>query len=196
MQRSISTISLNYEDNSAMDSDICNMFGSLNLRGWAEGQGTQDEGKQNVIQQNIITEPSGLCRTDSDSGRSTEDSAMMEVTDSEGNIQFISASPKEEHTPGCGLLHLMHAHYVPSAAQAACSGRRDTDFNLLETILTHREAFVSFPYGHRTCSQALTRIAFELEKRHHDQVKGSDGDLDTAIALHNEAWLMSGWYSK
>ncbi|THH06972.1 hypothetical protein EW145_g3705 [Phellinidium pouzarii] len=193
MQRTISTIStLNYENDSSMDSEICGLFGSLNLQGWTEEQAAEYEGKQQ-----IYPEPSEISRTSSGSDASSDDSTMMEVTDAEGNIQashFITATTKEESASGCGLLHVMQAHYVPSAAQVACVGR-DTDFNLLETILTHREAFVAFPYGHRSCSQALTQIAFELERRHHDEIDGSGGDLDTAIALHNEAWLMSGWYS-
>lgn len=105
--------------------------------------------------------------------------------------QFVSAAvSKEEPAPGCGLLHLLKQFYNPS--QAACSPP-DPDFNFLDTILTHREAFVAFPYGHRTCSHALTQLAFDLERKH--QETNTDGDLDTAIALHNEAWLMSGWYS-
>lgn len=99
--------------------------------------------------------------------------------------QFIE---QEEPAPGCGLLHVMQAHYSPNSC-----GTKDADFNLLDMILSHREAFVAFPPGHRTCSKALTTIAFELERR--AQQGSGDGDLDTAIALHNESWLMSGWYS-
>lgn len=103
-------------------------------------------------------------------------------------------APKVEKAEliGCGILNAMQRHYCPNTAQAACSPS-DPDFNFLDTILTHREAFVAWPYGHRTCSKALTQLAFELERRHQEENK--DGDLDTAIALHNEAWLMSGWYS-
>ena len=151
-----------------------------------------------------------------------ESDAIMEVTDVEGNVQVRPApsssypnleiyapvsspttSPQfidtrtsqvEPQEKGCGLLHILASHYHPSSA--AC-GIQDPDFNLLDTILAHREAFVAFPRAHRTCSAALTDIAFALERKHNSQMpyKGDEADLDTAVALHNEAWLMSGWYS-
>lgn len=77
----------------------------------------------------------------------------------------------------------------PSTSDTSSPAAPEPDF--LETILTHREAFIAFPYGHRTCSKALTQLAFTLERRAVQS--GADGDLDTSIALHNEAWLMSGW---
>ena len=150
---------------------------------------------------------------------------MIEVTDSAGNVQvrtnaacypefklyeppasqFVEAgssvpqptSPEPE-VHGCAMMHMLQAHYVPTEAQRACSAQSwDKDFNLLDTILSHRDAFISCPVVHRQCSIMLTKIAFELERRHNSSQPygGNDGDLDTAIALHNEAWLMSGWYS-
>ena len=112
--------------------------------------------------------------------------------------------------PGCGLLQLLRQHYGSSSSPTSASYPpnpypaqqgsqapgasvpRGPDF--LDTILTHRDAYLTFPAGHRTCSQAFTELAFALERR--AAANGSDGDLDTAIALHNEAWLMGGWYSK
>ena len=117
------------------------------------------------------------------------------LNESDSSYQFITTASHKVDEPeilGCGILNAMQKHYNPQCAQAACSPS-DPDFNFLDTILTHREAFVAWPYGHRTCSKALTQLAFELERRHREESK--DGDLDTAIALHNEAWLMSGWYS-
>lgn len=102
-------------------------------------------------------------------------------------IHIFQFLPTEE-LPGCGLIHNLQAQFdyplvTPAPAQST---------SFLETILTHREAFVAFPYGHRSCSSALTALAFHLEQRSRDS--HSDGDLDTAIALHNEAWLMAGWF--
>ncbi|KAH8115465.1 hypothetical protein DFH11DRAFT_1589800 [Phellopilus nigrolimitatus] len=177
-----------------MDAEICGMFGSLTLRGWAPepADGQFDQSKQNEL---CSIHPLELSRANSgsDAGPSTEDAMMMEVTDGEGNTQFI-ASKDEEPALGCGLLHALHTHFAPTACSA--SGMRDADFNFLDAILTHREAFVAFPYGHRTCSAALTKIAFALEKRLREVPAGAaDGDLSTVHSLHNEAWLMSGWYS-
>lgn len=152
----------------------------------------------------------------------TIESDMTTVTDGEGNIQvsppqsrtcypfieiyepkqFVETSPstpppqEEKAIEGCGLIHMLAAHYAPRLSRLHCI-TRDPDFNLLETILAHREQFVTFPYGHRTCSSALTKIAFEIERRNNEgQPYSDDPDIDMAIALHNEAWLMSGWYSK
>lgn len=152
---------------------------------------------------------------------------MMEVTDSSGNVQVRSnaacypeiqlyeplpqlvessqAAPQESvatksEPQGCAMMHLLQAHYTPTAAQRSCQSHSwDKDFNLLDTILTHRDAFLACPAAHRQCSIMLTKIAFDIEKKHNDAMpypsNEDEGNLDTAIALHNEAWLMSGWYS-
>ena len=120
------------------------------------------------------------------------------LNESDSSYQFITTTSHKVDEPeilGCGILNAMQRHYNPQCAQAACSPS-DPDFNFLDTILTHREAFIAFPRGHSTCSAALTEIAFALERRHRESATPSDDDLDQAIALHNEAWLMSGWYSK
>ncbi|PAV24131.1 hypothetical protein PNOK_0119900 [Pyrrhoderma noxium] len=189
MQRSTSTISVSYEcDNSGMDSEICTMLGSLSLRGWSFEQEQAAKAKQLVVED---TRPQTITYSND-----VESDAIMEITDVEGNVQFIDmrTSQVEPQEKGCGLLHILASHYHPSSA--AC-GTQDPDFNLLDTILAHREAFVAFPRAHRTCSAALTDIAFALERKHNSQMpyKGDEADLDTAVALHNEAWLMSGWYS-
>ena len=91
------------------------------------------------------------------------------INESDGSYQFITTASHKVDEPeilGCGILNAMQRHYNPQCAQAACSPS-DPDFNFLDTILTHREAFVAWPYGHRTCSKALTQLAFELERRHH-----------------------------
>jgi len=147
------------------------------------------------------------------SSSSSSDSPMM-VTDSQGNVQFLDkAQPPAiaQDEIGCGLLQMLRTTYGNQRRQSEGAGNAGCYYppvpypsssenntspaapapDFLETILTHREAFVAFPYGHRTCSKALTQLAFSLE--HHAAQSGADGDLDTAIALHNEAWLMSGW---
>ena len=152
---------------------------------------------------------------------------MMEVTDSSGNVQvrtnaacypeiqlyepvpqFVESGPIAQQTSkapesephGCAMMHLLQARYTPTEAQRACrSNSWDRDFNLLDTILTHRDAFLACPVAHRQCSIMLTKIAFDIERKHNDAMpypsSDDEGNLDTAIALHNEAWLMSGWYS-
>ena len=105
-----------------------------------------------------------------------------------------SGGPAE--VEGCALIQMLVLHYAPSLSHLTSSSP-DPNFNLLETILSHREAFVAYPYIHQTCSGALTKVAFEIERRYNEGGPFSEGgDIDTAIALHNEAWLMSGWYSK
>lgn len=137
----------------------------------------------------------------------------MMVTDSQGNVQFLDQAQSPaiaQDAVGCGLLQMLRTTYgnqqqqlegaanagcyyppvpYPSKSESSSPAAPAPDF--LETIFTHREAFVAFPYGHRTCSKALTQLAFALERSAAQS--GADGDLDTAIALHNEAWLMSGW---
>ena len=65
------------------------------------------------------------------------------------------------------------------------------EIDLLDAIFNHRDAFIAYPPAHKTCSQAFTALAFDLERRSRE--RKSDGDWDTAIAIHNEAWLVSGW---
>ncbi|TFK53695.1 hypothetical protein OE88DRAFT_1655948 [Heliocybe sulcata] len=62
-----------------------------------------------------------------------------------------------------------------------------TSASLLSAILEHRQAFITSPHDHKTCSKALTQLAFTLEQRK------SEGDADTAVALRYESWLVSGW---
>lgn len=171
--------------------------------------------------QPIVEEIRPIPQPEEDAQMSME-AEMTEMTDGEGNVQvsplrsstivyplleiyaptsappqFIettsSAQPTETPIEGCALLQMLCAHYAPALSRVHrdCS-TRDPDFNLLETILAHREAF-----GHRSCSASLTKVAFEIERRHNAAMPypAAEDDLDTAIALHNEAWLMSGWYS-
>ena len=128
-------------------------------------------------------------------------------------VKFISSSEMPKQSPpqeqlGCGLVYMLRQFFGTDVRQQQSSESINTQdrfgsatatetsappFDFLDTVLTHREAFVAFPQGHRTCSKALTELGSELEKRHAKT--HADGDLDWAIALHNEAWLMSGWYS-
>lgn len=89
------------------------------------------------------------------------------------------------HEPfGCPMLQDIQTHLDWRTGSTT-----STDF--LEVILTHRESFVAFPVAHRTCAKAFTQLALTLETRARDTQ--SDSDLDMSIALHNEAWLVSGW---
>ncbi|EJD08437.1 uncharacterized protein FOMMEDRAFT_165022 [Fomitiporia mediterranea MF3/22] len=198
VQRSVSAISLEYynpKDNamSDVDAEMCRLFGSLNLAAYApvDPQSTTESKQPQHVPQ--------IIQPEEDMQMSTE-SEMTTMTDGEGNVQFIESTPSKSEADapieGCGLIQMLCAHYAPEFSHLHCA-TRDPDFNLLETILAHREAFVAFPFGHRTCSGALTKVAFEIERRHNaGQPYVADTDIDTAIALHNEAWLMSGWYSK
>ena len=68
---------------------------------------------------------------------------------------------------------------------------RTSSADFLEAILAHRESYMTFPQGHKGCSNAFTQLAFALERRGNES--HVEGDIDTAIALHNEAWLTAGW---
>ncbi|KAL5504575.1 hypothetical protein ACEPAH_7236 [Sanghuangporus vaninii] len=219
VQRTPSMLSTEYynpKDTSMMDADaeICRLFGSLNLAGFAA---VQPQVVSELKQPEVSPVPTQL---EEDTSMSAEPD-MTAVTDGEGNVQvspplsrtgypfleiyepkqFVetssSKSPSEgKAIEGCGLIQMLAAHYAPRLSHLHCA-TRDPDFNLLETILAHREQFVAFPYGHRSCSSALTKIAFEIERRNNEgQPYHDDPCIDMAIALHNEAWLMSGWYSK
>lgn len=96
-------------------------------------------------------------------------------------IKFISP-PEVDDSCGCALLQELRTHLLDPAHQ----------FDLLDVVFSHREAFLTFPAGHKSCAKAFTQLAFLLEQRAHQN--NSDGDLDTAVALHNEAWLVSGWF--
>jgi len=179
MQRSTSTTSvIGYGNDAAMDTDICQMFGSLSLKAWSEGEPSMPK----VIAPVTDVQP----QTVVPSGRD-DDAPMVEMIDAEGNVQFVS-----EPQLGCALMHSLRDFCIhPPSASSPPAPSRSLDF--LDTILTHREAFISFPRAHSGCSQALTQLAFALERRHRAASAPTDGDLDHAIALHNEAWLMSGW---
>ncbi|KAL5483281.1 hypothetical protein ACEPAI_8511 [Sanghuangporus weigelae] len=223
VQRTPSMLSAEYynpKDTSMMDADaeICRLFGSLNLAGFAAVQPQIVSEVKQPSQHEVLPVPT---QPEEDTSMSAEPD-MTAVTDGEGNVQvspplsrtgypfleiyepkqFVetssSKSPSEEEKKieGCGLIQMLAAHYAPRLSHLHCA-TRDPDFNLLETILGHREQFVAFPYGHRSCSSALTKIAFEIERRNNEgQPYHDDPCIDMAIALHNEAWLMSGWYSK
>ncbi|KAL5531906.1 hypothetical protein ACEPAF_5469 [Sanghuangporus sanghuang] len=241
VQRTPSMLSAEYynpKDTPMMDADaeICRLFGSLNLAGFAAVQPqVASEVKQACVQFcfsciqkfnafNWPIQPEVLpvsAQLEEDTSMSAEPD-ITAVTDGEGNVQvspplshtgypfleiyepkqFVETSsskpPSEEEKAieGCGLVQMLAVHYAPRLSHLHCA-TRDPDFNLLETILAHREQFVAFPYGHRSCSSALTKIAFEIERRNNEgQPYRDDPCIDMAIALHNEAWLMSGWYSK
>ena len=97
---------------------------------------------------------------------------------SSNQLQFLPHSARNDC--GCGIVQGLREQVISGG-----------QINLLDAIFNHRDAFVAYPPAHKTCSQALTALAFDLEKRSHE--RNSDGDLDTAVALHNEAWLVSGW---
>ncbi|TDL17585.1 hypothetical protein BD410DRAFT_843510 [Rickenella mellea] len=148
------------------EDEVCRMLGSLNLKGWSEPLAP------------LAVEPP-VSRSDTPG---SPPSPVVQITDGTGNVQFISA-PACAPQHGCALLQSLHAHLPLTPAKSSSL--------FLESIFTHRESFVAFPAGHRGCAAAFTELAFILERR--AQETGSDGDLDTAIALHGEAWLVSGW---
>jgi len=182
--------------NQDFDLDICSLLGALTLKGGAEGvhPNTSSNGIP-PLGGPVLQDGRQPPHVESDIPQEPSD-AFMEVIDSQGNMQFIQPNVPPTTGPHANPPYAPHTQSCCALLRDLCDRvewhvGRTSSADFLEAILAHRESFMAFPQGHRGCSNAFTQLAFMLERRGHEG--HVDGDIDTAIALHNEAWLTAGW---
>jgi len=120
--------------------------------------------------------------------RKEQDAFMSDSSDSEDSTynpsHSISPKPQSVEPPscGCGLLQAVQdqldADLFPT-----------TNGVYLDLIFIHREAFYTFPQGHRLCALGFTEIAKKVETRKWRVDR--EGDVEAVNAFRNEAWVIA-----
>lgn len=85
---------------------------------------------------------------------------------------------------GCALLQSIHSQLHDELYST-------TNGSYLDVIFMHREAYFSFPLGHKTCSIGFSEIAKGLEQRAWRADR--DGDHEAVVAFRNEAWIIANY---
>jgi len=168
------------------DADICGLFGALSLRGAPEDvPSTSGWGQPPLALDDASdSDMSDYASVESGWGNNpSSTSSSSAYPHSHSILKPIEvAAPPIYHDPslGCEALQTIQTHIDWHTGVTTSS-------SLLNAVLEHRQAFITSPREHKTCSKALTQLAFTLEQRN------SEGDTDTAVALRYESWLVSGW---
>ena len=117
-------------------------------------------------------------------------------------------SPAADAPPPCGCALLQWLRDQLAEGRYATTGG-----DYLETIFTHREAFLAYPPAHRACARGFTDLARALEVRAwtardswrevvewHGAPAASEaveprpdweGDSEAVVAFRHEAWVIA-----
>ncbi|EPQ56962.1 hypothetical protein GLOTRDRAFT_120358 [Gloeophyllum trabeum ATCC 11539] len=178
MQAQYSTGSAGYYNTDA--DNICGMFGALSLRGASEQAPSTSTFTQIPPDESSDSEMSDTATMDSGYDSQSSTPAKRLSCAIPAAIPLSAPPIYHDASLGCTALQTIQTHIDWHTGAT-------TPSSLLEAILVHRQAFIAAPREHRTCSKALTQLAFTLEQRK------AEGDADTAVALRYESWLVSGW---